>query len=257
MPHEDRRNSSDESSRSGYGGFDPRSAMRRFAPPSVRKYLSGAILAVVLFAGLLAWEGYHEFLVDVPNEHIAILIKKEGLDIANADGVAPDEKHRGVQRAFLTEGRYFRNPYNWEWEVVPQIVIPDGKMGIKISLTGDDLPYGEFLAKLGPDGQPTTKGIVPGVLRPGRYQIHKYLYKVDDNHKPVTVPAGFVGIQTNLAGPLAPDPNRFLVPKGFRGVDAEPFVDGGSKWRRGAAEFGGAVLVKVSGRRESCVAGEV
>jgi hypothetical protein len=27
-------------------------------------------------------------------------------------------------------------------------------------------------------------------------------------------------------------------------------VDGGSKWRRGAAEFGGAVLVKVSERRE-------
>jgi len=34
-------------------------------------------------------------------------------------------------------------------------------------------------------------------------------------------------------------------------------VDGGSKWRRGAAEFGGAVLVKFSERREWCVAGEV
>jgi DNA polymerase-3 subunit epsilon len=32
-------------------------------------------------------------------------------------------------------------------------------------------------------------------------------------------------------------------------------VDGGSKWRRGAAEFGGAVLVKVSERRE-CVSRE-
>jgi hypothetical protein len=34
-------------------------------------------------------------------------------------------------------------------------------------------------------------------------------------------------------------------------------VDGGSKWRRGAAEFGGAVLVKFSERREWCVAEEV
>jgi len=34
-------------------------------------------------------------------------------------------------------------------------------------------------------------------------------------------------------------------------------VDGGSKWRRGTAEFGGAVLVKVSERQEWCVAEEL
>jgi hypothetical protein len=34
-------------------------------------------------------------------------------------------------------------------------------------------------------------------------------------------------------------------------------VDGGSKWRRGAAEFGSAGLVKVSERQEWCVAEEV
>jgi regulator of protease activity HflC (stomatin/prohibitin superfamily) len=104
-------------------------------------------------------------------------------------------------------------------------MIPEGMMGVRISLAGEDLPYGEFLARLDADGQPTTKGVVPGVLRPGRYQINPYLFQVDQA-KPVTVPAGFVGIQTNLAGPFAKDPNRFLVPKGFRGVEAEPLQPG-------------------------------
>jgi hypothetical protein len=40
-------------------------------------------------------------------------------------------------------------------------------------------------------------------------------------------------------------------------ADGHQDVDGGSKWRRGAAEFGGAGLVKVSERQEWCVAEEV
>jgi len=198
---------------------------RRFDPPKLSNYLGLGTLALVLGAVIASWVIYRQFLVDVPKEHIAVLIKKEGLDIENSDQVAPDEDHRGVQRAVLTEGRYFRNPYYWDWKIVPQIVIPEGMMGIRISLAGEDLPYGEFLARLDADGRPTTKGVVPGVLRPGRYQINPYLFQVDQA-RPVTVPAGFVGIQTNLAGPLAKDPNRFLVPKGFRGVEAEPLQPG-------------------------------
>ncbi len=182
--------------------------------------------AALVFGGaLVAWAAYREFVIDVPKEHIAILVKKEGIDLENSDQVAPDAEHRGVQRAVLTEGRYFRNPYYWDWKIVPQVVIPEGMMGIRISLTGEDLPYGEFLARLDEEGRPTTKGVVPGVLRPGRYQINPYLFQVTEG-KPVTVPAGFVGIQTNLAGPFAKDPNRFLVPRGFRGVEASPLQPG-------------------------------
>jgi len=206
--------------------YDAQHAARRFAAPRLSRYLTTAGIALVVGGVIMAGVVDQDFLIDVPREHIAILVQKEGLDLENTDVVAPDAEHRGIQRAFLTEGRYFRNPFSWDWEIVPQVVIPDGKMGIKVSLAGDDLPYGEFLAKLGPDGQPATKGIVPGVLRPGRYQIHPYLFKVDDSYKPVTVPAGYVGIQTNLAGPLAEDPNRFLVPKGVRGVEAEPLQPG-------------------------------
>jgi regulator of protease activity HflC (stomatin/prohibitin superfamily) len=197
----------------------------RFAPPKLSNYVGLGTAGIVLGAAIIGWVIYRQFIVDVPNEHIAILIKKEGLDLENSDEVAPDEEHRGVQGAVLTEGRYFRNPFYWDWKIVPQVVIKDGMMGIRVSLSGDDLPYGEFLARLDEKGQPITKGVVPGVLRPGRYQINPYLYQVAES-KPVTVPAGFVGIQTNLAGPFAKDPNRFLVPKGFRGVEAEPLQPG-------------------------------
>ena len=197
----------------------------RFAPPRFSNYVGLGTAAIVFGGALVAWASYHEFLIDVPKEHIAVLIKKEGLDLENSDQVAPDEEHRGVQRAVLTEGRYFRNPYSWDWKIVPQVVIPEGMMGVRVSLTGEDLTYGEFLARLDDEGRPTTKGVVPGVLRPGRYQINPYLFQVSEG-KPVTVPAGFVGIQTNLAGPFAKDPNRFLVPKGFRGVEASPLQPG-------------------------------
>jgi regulator of protease activity HflC (stomatin/prohibitin superfamily) len=224
MPHTVSPFANDDDSSSGWNR--PRSSgSGRFAPPSFPK-LAGLGAAASAFGLLfIGWAIYRQFLVDVPKENIAILIRKEGLDLENSDQVAPDEEHRGVQRAVLTEGRYFRNPYYWDWKIVPQIAIPDGMKGIRISLAGDDLPYGEFLAKLDGDGKPTTKGVVPGVLRPGRYQINPFLFQVDQA-KPVTVPAGYVGIQTNLAGPLAKDPNRFLVPKGFRGVEAEPLQAG-------------------------------
>jgi regulator of protease activity HflC (stomatin/prohibitin superfamily) len=223
MPHADGPFSDDRDSRSD--SWRPGHVSGRFAPPKLSNYLGLGTVGIVLGVVVVGWVLYRQFLVDVPREHVAILIKKEGLDLENNDQVAPDEDHRGVQRAMLTEGRYFRNPFYWDWKIVPQVAIPDGMMGIRISLAGEDLPYGEFLAKLDADGQPTTKGVVLGVLRPGRYQINPYLFQIDQG-KPVTVPAGFVGIQTNLAGPFAKDPNRFLVPKGFRGVEAEPLQPG-------------------------------
>jgi regulator of protease activity HflC (stomatin/prohibitin superfamily) len=225
MPQKDPPFSDDRDSDSDLWRGARMSGSGRFAPPKLSNYLGLGTAAVVLGAAIVGWVIYRQFIVDVPNEHIAILIKKEGLDLENSDEVAPDEEHRGVQSAVLTEGRYFRNPFYWDWKIVPQVVIKEGIMGIRISMAGDDLPYGEFLARLDEKGRPITKGVIPGVLRPGRYQINPYLYQVAES-KPVTVPAGFVGIQTNLAGPFAKDPNRFLVPKGFRGVEAEPLQPG-------------------------------
>lgn len=180
----------------------------------------GILAVVILFIAAASWTVYVQFRIDVQTGYMAILTKKTGKEIVNADEIAPGPEYRGVQKEFLTEGRYFRNPYLWSWEVIPQTVIETGQLGVRVSLTGDDLGYGEFLAHLDTNGNPTTKGIVPGVLRAGRYAIHPYLFAVEQ-HNPIVIPAGYKGVETNLAGPLPENPNTMLVPDGFRGVQQE------------------------------------
>jgi len=181
---------------------------------------SAGLLAVMLLSGValaFSWMVYSSVRIDIGKGEIAILTHKVGTDLTNGQEVAPDETHKGIQKKVLTEGRYFYNPYSWSWEVVPQTEIMSGDMGVMISLTGDDLGYGEYLAKVDTNGDATTKGIMPGVLNPGRYPINPYLYSVEV-HKPVTIPAGFKGVLTDLAAPLAAEPNRVLVDAGERGV---------------------------------------
>src|SRR5579872_5199689 len=185
-----------------------------------------AIAAIAVFAVGLLWMCYRQFVIDVGSGEMAILTKKSGKDLANADEVAPDAGYKGVQRDVLDVGRYFfkYDPYNWEWEVKKQREIPDGKLGVRVRLFGDDLPYGEFLAY-----DKEQKGIVPGVLLPGRYPINPYLYDVEE-HDPQIVPAGFKGVVVNRAGKIPsrsedyfddndPTHQKLLVKRGFRGVE--------------------------------------
>lgn len=178
--------------------------------------LVGAIILGGLACGMI-WVMYTSFRIDVGSGEIAVLTQKVGKDLSNGQEVAPDPEHKGVQKDVLTEGRYFYNPYSWSWKVVKQTEIVSGDMGVMVSLTGDDLNYGEYLARTDAEGNAVSKGIMPGVLNPGRYPIHPSLYAVEI-HKPVTIPAGFKGVVTNLAAPLAEDPNRLLVNDGERGV---------------------------------------
>ncbi|MCA9011157.1 MAG: hypothetical protein KDB01_15510 [Planctomycetaceae bacterium] len=186
------------------------------------------LLAVMLLSGIVvafSWMIYSSFRIDVGSGEIAVLTHKVGVDLTNGQEVAPDETYKGIQQKVLTEGRYFYNPYAWSWEVVRQTEIMSGEMGVMISLTGDDLGYGEYLARVDAAGNATTKGIMPGVLNPGRYPINPYLYSVEI-HKPVTIPAGFKGVITSLAAPLAVEPNRLLVAEGERGVQNKTLEPG-------------------------------
>ncbi|MCA9059532.1 MAG: SPFH domain-containing protein, partial [Planctomycetaceae bacterium] len=195
--------------------------MSQQSPLHPRRRSAGpGIVAVVLLSGfglLAVWMVYTSFRIDVGRGEIAVLTRKIGRDLTNGQEVAPDLDHKGIQPNVLTEGRYFYNPYAWSWEVIPQVEIKTGEMGILVSQTGEDLGYGEFLAKVDEAGTPTTKGIMPGVLNPGRYPINPSLFAVEV-HNPVTVPAGFKGVVTNLAGKLAVDPNQLLVLPDERGV---------------------------------------
>ncbi len=183
----------------------------------------GAFLVFVV--SILAWMVYSSFRIEVPTGYMAVLTTKVGKDIRNADEVAPDASYKGMQRDVLTEGRYFKNPYFWEWRVMKQTEIESGKLGVLVSLTGDDLPYGEFLAKMDPKTKLPTKGIMPDVLRPARYPINPNLFGIEF-HAPITVPAGYKGIVTNLAGPVPAQKNQLLVKPGDRGVQPEALEPG-------------------------------
>ena len=102
--------------------------------PQWKRPRAGAVVVGLLLLAAAVGMVYSSFRIDVGTGEMAILIHKVGTDLANGDEVAPGPEYKGVQREVLTEGRYFRNPYEWEWEVVPQVVIPQGKLGVKISL---------------------------------------------------------------------------------------------------------------------------
>lgn len=186
----------------------------------------GAVL-FVLVGGL--WTFYENFVISVPSKHVAILIKKTGKDLENGNEIAPTPEHKGIRQKVLSEGLYIfqYTSYGWDWEVIEQTEIEDGHFGVRVRLHGDDLPYGEFLAT-----KENQKGIIPGVLRPGRYPINLRAEEVQTNHKPQIIEAGFKGVVTNLAGPIPQNdvdffpaqngekPHKLIVKDGFRGVQA-------------------------------------
>src|SRR6202040_4265829 len=96
--------------------------------------------------------------IEVETGQQAVLIRREGLDLAAEMELAPAPASKngaytkGVQaggpnNGVLTEGRYFYNPYYWSWEISPQFVVPGDKIGIRIALSGDDLPAGQILTQ--------------------------------------------------------------------------------------------------------------
>ena len=196
--------------------------MRRPVP-----YLIG-----VAFLVLLGYLVYTECRIEVPSLHMAVLTRKTGEDLANGDEIAPGPEYKGVQLEVLTEGRYFYNPYVWDWVVVPQIEIPEGQLGVRTRLYGDNLPPGEVIA-----WEENQKGIIPDVLTPGRWAINAKLgdqtRKKGDSFaeliqmfEPVTVPAGFKGVVTQLSSPMPADPNRLLSESDRRGVQQDTLDPG-------------------------------
>src|SRR5262245_58152331 len=189
--------------------------------------LGGVLVLASIVAAPVFYYGFCQ--INVPTGYIAVLTRKTGKDIPNDAELAPDASYKGLQKDVLAEGRHFRDPWTWDWEVVPQIEVPQGKVGIRVRLYGDDPLGGATIA-----WKPNEKGIDPGVLPPGRYPINAVIAgqtRLRDNyaeiielHDPVTVPAGFRGVVTNLAGPMPSDPNTIVLApedKGKRGVESQ------------------------------------
>jgi regulator of protease activity HflC (stomatin/prohibitin superfamily) len=182
------------------------------------------ILAAVLLLPIWFW--FFCRIEPGPGE-IAILIRKTGQDLPSGQILALEEGQKGIQLNVLAEGRYFKNPYTWGWQIRRITDIPAGKLGVLTRLYGQDLPDGQILA---PDGY---KGIVPEVLRPGKYRINPFAYGVQQ-FDATTVRPGFGGVVTALTGAdvlngevPAEDRNTFLVKGGQKGVQPD-ILDAGT-----------------------------
>ncbi|HMO50991.1 MAG TPA: SPFH domain-containing protein [Kiritimatiellia bacterium] len=149
---------------------------------------------------------------------IAVLIRKTGADLPPGQIIALSPEQKGIQLEVLAEGRYFKNPYTWGWELHRITDIPAGQLGVVTRLYGDELPSGEILA-----GE-SAKGIMPEVLRPGKYRLNPYAYMVEI-YDAISIRPGHVGVMISLIGhdvlhhELEPDQrNSMLVAEGVKGV---------------------------------------
>lgn len=153
--------------------------------------LSAIIPLVLLVLAGWIWWGWR---IEPENGEVAILMKKTGENLPPEAILSPGPEYKGIQTDVLPEGRYFRNPWTWEWKYFKALDIPAGKFGVLVRKFGKDLPAGEIIAR-----DETTKGIVRDVLGTGRHRINPYAYDVklyDD----ITIKPGHVGVVTRLTG---------------------------------------------------------
>ena len=202
---------------------------RRSPPFEKRGFFSQKRLAVILSVPFLAIIGVFTLFIFIwyfcriePSAgQIAVLIHKTGKNLPTDQVVALEPGQKGIQLEVLSEGRYFRNPYSWGWEIHPITDIPAGRLGVLTRLYGKDLNSGRILAQ---DG---TKGIVSEVLTPGRYRINSYANKVEQ-FDAIRIRPGNVGVKTMLIGRdvlndrlTAEKRNCFLVTEDLKGVVAD------------------------------------
>ena len=123
----------------------------RLRPPHVSRDMDGRfwlqIAAIVALVAAIPYFIYQECRIDVKNSCLAILTHKVGKDLDPGVVIAPSEEYKGVQADALREGRYYYNPYAWDWQVVPQVEVPEGKLGVRIRMYGEDLPAGQLIAE--------------------------------------------------------------------------------------------------------------
>jgi len=178
----------------------------------------GALVALLLILFALPMFIWFGCRIEPGADQIALLIRKTGKDLPSGVIIAPDADHKGIQLEVLPEGRYFKNPYTWGWKIARVTDIPAGQLGTKIRLYGEDLPPDKIMASEG------TKGILPEVLRPGKYRINPYAFALQV-FDAITIRPGHIGVVTSLVGIdvlhneiPAEDRNKFLVGDDVKGV---------------------------------------
>lgn len=118
---------------------------------------------------------------------------------------------KGILAEMVGPGRHFYNPFFWQCEKVPDVVIESKQVAIVTSRLGKPLPVGQFLVD-GDVGDTKFQGTLRKLLGPGRYRINPKAYDVsivkgEELEKSngmekksgwVEIAPGYVGVVTNL-----------------------------------------------------------
>lgn len=193
---------------------------RRFPPvPGLSGSFRLTVALLVLVLAFALWIWFY-CRIEPKQGQMAILIHKTGQDLPSGQILAQSPDQKGIQLEVLSEGRYFKNPYSWDWQIATISDIPAGKLGVLTRLYGEDLPPGHIIAT------DVSRGIVKDILRPGKYRINPYAYSIQ-LFDATAIRPGYTGVITCLTGKdvlnseLPPDGrNTFLVSKDLKGVQA-------------------------------------
>ncbi|MFH1109616.1 MAG: SPFH domain-containing protein [Planctomycetota bacterium] len=197
----------------------------------------GLALAAIAMIGAIVW---FTFRVYVPENMCAVLIRKTGEPLPPGQLVATEPGQRGIQQDVLGPGRYFFNPITWNYELRALAVVPAGNPGTwewvhslseqqrnslrsgSFSFKGEFPQVGVVTRRVGKPPAPGqvivtrdsgVQGILKEVLTPGAYKINPYVYEVS-LHPAVVIPAGFVGVVTNLFGESQAGSSGDVLPPG-------------------------------------------
>jgi len=192
----------------------------------IRRTLLIAVALVLILVVLIFPVVWFGFRIEVPADQCAVLIRKTGRTLPQGQIVATERGQKGIQQDVLGPGRYFRNPISWDWELKDLTVVPSGepatwewvhsldqkqrddlragrfsfdgefpRLGVVTRKVGTRAPKGRLIV----DRASGQQGILREVLTPGTYKLNPYVYDVE-LHSAVVIPAGFVGVVTNLFG---------------------------------------------------------
>jgi regulator of protease activity HflC (stomatin/prohibitin superfamily) len=175
----------------------------------------GVVLVLVGIGLGYAWTACRAY---VPPDKCLVLIRKTGQELPPGQKIA-EEGQKGIQRQALGPGRYFYNPWKWDWELHDLLEIPAGdpKTWREVYAAGDAdyqvpeiegaWPQVGIVTSLA--GKPWTQesevvdagyqGIQREVLTPGTYRLNPLAYKVELVDAKV-VPLGCCGIVISQLG---------------------------------------------------------
>lgn len=197
---------------------------RSVSAKALWRWLLGVLILVALL--LTPFWVWFWWRIEPGADELAVLIRKTGTDLPSGQIIATDPNQKGVQPEVLSAGRYFYNPYTWDWRIVAVTDVPAGKLGVVTRLYGKDLPAGQIIATEG------SKGIEPQVLRPGKYYLNPFAVHVQ-LFDAITVRPGSVGVKLSLVGSdainnpeLTDSSGKLTVPPGMKGVLAEVYDPG-------------------------------